>query len=756
MFLINIQKLVSKISLNTNKRLFTAISILNAILTVLIIVCLIYLFNQRNLLDNCGKNINQELVNLSKYRYESFNLEKNINFSSLHYSDSLENGNNIISYQINTSRDNILEIKNNIEIRDVHYIENIEALITDYESLQKENDMLLGYIVQLGDEGSGIYSKLLNTIADFRTKYKVAENQINFSNRLEQLQSLINLLKSTRNDLLIYQIQSELDLMTARMVKSSNDSSNYVVFRVYDALQNVKNVFYEYARKSLEIGSYPEKGILNKLYVRYNKIESRLSESLKIVYVEKKSRNIKSIVFLLILLIALPVINLFVFYFFIKRERSYRQLFEKYIEYLNKGVHLEINQKDVLPDIYDVINQFKIFSAKFIEAGKILEKLAQGNLNITISKENQFETFHSSFIKIRAIIDNLNQQIINEKRLQSQMLWIKSGIDKLTEVMRRQYDNPLLHANEIINMLIDYLKIPLGAIYLINEENGVKYVELASAFAYGREKQFYKKMAVGEGIVGASASEKKTLNITNIPENYFSIISGFGETKPKNIIASPIKLNEEIFGVIELASLVRFTNEEIGFIEEVCKTVAYSFAISTVYMDTLSQFESSNLQIAELEAENESLKNDYEDINQDYKTLVTKSFDNEFLVSKFNDISIRLCLDIDGNILEVNSWFENLFRSDRKKFILTNYRDYMTDAVFTENIDFEYFWKDIRAGVQQEIDTGIKIASEEFWLKQFFFPVRDDLGRVKKIQLIAFDITDQVKIEKELQNLKKS
>jgi PAS domain-containing protein len=336
------------------------------------------------------------------------------------------------------------------------------------------------------------------------------------------------------------------------------------------------------------------------------------------------------------------------------------------------------------------------------------------------------------------------------------MLWIKSGIDKLTEVMRRQYDNPLLHANEIINMLIDYLKVPLGAIYLIAEENGVRYVELASAFAYGREKQFYKKMVVGEGIVGASASEKKTLNITNIPENYFSIISGFGETKPKNIIASPIKLNEEIFGVIELASLVRFTNDEISFIEEVCKTVAYSFAISRVYMDTLSQFENSNLQIAELETENESLKNDYEDINQSYKNLVIKSADNDFLVSKLNELAIRISLDIDGNILEVNSKFEQMFMADRKKFILSNYRDYMNEAIFNENIDFEYFWKDIRAGIQLEMESGITVSNQEYWLKQQFFPFKDDLGRVKKIHVIAFDITTEVKNRKELESLRNS
>jgi PAS domain-containing protein len=357
------------------------------------------------------------------------------------------------------------------------------------------------------------------------------------------------------------------------------------------------------------------------------------------------------------------------------------------------------------------------------------------------------ESFYSSFLKLRQTLEKLNQQIRDERKSQSEMVWIKSGIDRLTEVMRREYDNPLLHANEIINMLVDYLKIPIGAIYLFKQENNIRYLEMASAFAFGTEKQLYKKIAFGEGIIGTAASEQKTINVTNIPENYFNIISGFGETKPKNIIASPIKLNEDIFGVIELASLSRFKDEEINFVEEVCKTVAYSFAISKVYMDTMNLLDNSNLQIAQLEAENESLINDYEDLNNNYKGHVAKSSDNEFIVSRINDLAIRLILDLDGNILEVNPRFEILFRADRKKFIQSNYRDYMAGAIFKDDIDFEFLWRDIRAGIQHEIELGIIIANQEYWLKQHFFPVKDEMGRVKKIHVIAFDISERIRLQ---------
>jgi putative methionine-R-sulfoxide reductase with GAF domain len=425
-----------------------------------------------------------------------------------------------------------------------------------------------------------------------------------------------------------------------------------------------------------------------------------------------------------------------------------------FISEISLGKMPRFNKQEIPSEVLWLIDRIETFAKKSVNANIALTNLSMGNLSFEIDKQAHFEQYYLLLVKLKNTLENLNQQVQDEKKIHSQLIWIKNGIDKLTEVMRREYDNPLLHANEIINMLVDYLKIPVGAIYLYKEQEGKKFVEMASAFAYGKEKQLYKKIVFGEGIVGTAASERKTINVTNVPENYFNIVSGFGETKPKNIIASPIKLKDEIFGVIELASMTRFKDDEINFVEEVCKTVAFSFAISKVYLDTMYLYENTNLEVAQLQAENESLINDYEDINTNYKNLVINSSDNNFIVARLNELSVRLTLDLDGNILELNSRFEQLFRSDRKKLMQSNYRDFMTDAKFLEEIDFEYFWREIRAGVQQEIEMGIVISNQEFWLKQYFYPVKDEMGRVKKIQVISFDITDKIFLKNQLDSLK--
>jgi methyl-accepting chemotaxis protein len=247
---------------------------------------------------------------------------------------------------------------------------------------------------------------------------------------------------------------------------------------------------------------------------------------------------------------------------------------------------------------------------------------------------------------------------------------------------------------------------------------------------------------MGEGIIGSVASEKKILNLTNVPESYFNIISGYSETKPKNILLSPIKLNEEIYGVIELASITRFKDEEIHFVEEVCKTIAYSFAISKVYLDTLNMLELANLEITQIKSENEIVSTDLEELKIHMNELRIKSLDNEYIIEKINDFTIVINLDIDGNIIDVNARFEQFFQSEKKKFRHSNYREFMLEN--NPDLDFETLWRNLRYGVKQELNLKVNINNEEFYLNQHFLPMKDQKGRVKEIKILVFNLTNNL------------
>ena len=103
-------------------------------------------------------------------------------------------------------------------------------------------------------------------------------------------------------------------------------------------------------------------------------------------------------------------------------------------------------------------------------------------------------------------------------------------------------------------------------------------IELIASYAYERTKHIKKTIQSGEGLVGRCVQEGSTIFLTDIPEGYLKIKSGLGEDDPKSLIIVPIRLNELIVGVIEIASLEVIQDFQIEFVERIGSSIASSFS----------------------------------------------------------------------------------------------------------------------------------------------------------------------------------
>jgi hypothetical protein len=65
----------------------------------------------------------------------------------------------------------------------------------------------------------------------------------------------------------------------------------------------------------------------------------------------------------------------------------------------------------------------------------------------------------------------------------------------------------------------------------------------------------------GETLPGQVAKDKKILNINNLPENYFTVVSGLGKSSPNNLLIIPIIEKEDTIAVIELATFKPYDKE---------------------------------------------------------------------------------------------------------------------------------------------------------------------------------------------------
>jgi hypothetical protein len=80
------------------------------------------------------------------------------------------------------------------------------------------------------------------------------------------------------------------------------------------------------------------------------------------------------------------------------------------------------------------------------------------------------------------------------------------------------------------------------------------------------------------GLVGRCVQEGNTLFLNYIPEDYIKIKSGLGEDNPRCLLILPLRLHEEIMGVIEIATPEEFQDFQIEFVERIGTSIASSMS----------------------------------------------------------------------------------------------------------------------------------------------------------------------------------
>jgi putative methionine-R-sulfoxide reductase with GAF domain len=91
---------------------------------------------------------------------------------------------------------------------------------------------------------------------------------------------------------------------------------------------------------------------------------------------------------------------------------------------------------------------------------------------------------------------------------------------------------------------------------------------MCASFAYFKAESKSVSYEFGEGLTGQVAKEGKLINISTVPEGYVTIISGLGNSSPKHLMIVPIKLENAVVGIIELASFKTFTKADEDFLNE--------------------------------------------------------------------------------------------------------------------------------------------------------------------------------------------
>ncbi|NOZ36048.1 MAG: GAF domain-containing protein [Chlorobi bacterium] len=517
--------------------------------------------------------------NLNKISYDLIKLKKTItDFKEvkhpaeyyLYKKDTYSDEIYYLLYSIKNSNEKIYELnsENNFEITTI--INNNKDISDNFEADFK---LLNENLQKLGNSGNGYYEHILQ-----------AENKTDkILNEYPQLKNKFQKLKILKTNLLLSgNPKSENDFLTAEHSFLQSLRLDKTVFKSVSEKQIVINNTAEWFNTVLSVfklkkinGTSYYSGLFDNLVSQIQEIKNNIitiqNADLTIRTAHNKKLLINSVIFLFIFTLVL-ILSVFGFYTYVKKQINILNI------KLSEIASVKTDKLRDTAEFEQAKNYADMIKDKINETVKYVNNLTDEKYDDTKDNLISDDILGNKLIALKKHLIKKQEKQKHEEQLRAISDRHKDGIVKFGKIIRHRFGNINELTFDLLTELVHFLNADIGGIYVIDKNKNPDILVLKASYAYNKKKIINKEIKIGNGLVGTCAADKSIVYIDKTDDDYIKIVSGFGYTKPKSLLLSPIYVENEVFGVIELASSKTFTKEDIIFIETISEDIAYTLS----------------------------------------------------------------------------------------------------------------------------------------------------------------------------------
>lgn len=406
---------------------------------------------------------------------------------------------------------------------------------------------------------------------------------------------------------------------------------------------------------------------------------------------------------------------------------------------ISNDLVLDINTGDEIEEMAKALNT-SVESLN--EKAFFATEIGKGSFNTEFTLHNDKDILGKSLIEMRDSLKTAHEEEEKRRVDDQKRTWANEGFAKFAEILRQNNNDFQVLCDNVIKNLVRYLEANQGGIFLLNEEDKKDvFFELISAYAWDRKKHISNRLELGEGLVGACAMEKETIFMTEVPDDYITITSGLGNANPRCIILVPLKHEEVVLGVIEMASFKVLEKYQIEFLERIAESIASTILSVKINAKTKFLLEQSQQQAEEMAAQEEEMRQNMEELQATQEEAARKSGEIEGLLNSLNSATYMVEYDLNGNITHANDAFIRRLGFTREQLIGTHHSG---SIQMTEKQKKEYgqFWDSLRSGFSKKTKTTFNWAGKSVTFLETYIPIQDGDGKVTKIIKMSHELED--------------
>jgi signal transduction histidine kinase/CheY-like chemotaxis protein/HAMP domain-containing protein len=267
-------------------------------------------------------------------------------------------------------------------------------------------------------------------------------------------------------------------------------------------------------------------------------------------------------------------------------------------------------------DLTDNVNQLAAnLTAQVRAIADVATAVTKGDLTREITVKAQGE--------VAELKDSINEMIRNLRdttRKNTEQDWLKTNLARFSRTLQGQRDLAAV-SRLILSDLAPLVHAQQGLFYVVDSSGEEQALELLASYAHSDSGVMPRRFRLGEGLIGQCAADRRSLHLGELPPEYLKLQSGLGDAPPRDLVVLPVLFEGEVKAVLELASLGRFDEIRLNFLEQLAESIGIVLNTIEANMRTEGLLQQSQALTEGLQEQQEALTETNKRLEQQTRSL---------------------------------------------------------------------------------------------------------------------------------------
>ncbi len=285
---------------------------------------------------------------------------------------------------------------------------------------------------------------------------------------------------------------------------------------------------------------------------------------------------------------------------------------------LSRGSIPEFKASRAKDGIGDLERNLETYVSNLKNLAAFSRAMAGGDFTGKYEQSGREDELGDALNQLKISLMNSREEGEARRHEEENRTWTAQGLARFSTLFREVEDNLQELSTLLMKELVAYTEADVGALFITLEKEGEEEpcLELTGSYAFDRVKQIHRSFKYGEGLVGRAALEKELTYVTELPSDYIKIRSGLGEDRPSSVLLVPVILDQQVLGVMELASLGEMSSHQIEFVRQLADALASTLAKVKANLQNRRLFDQTKKQAEALSSQEKVFKQKMEQLEE--------------------------------------------------------------------------------------------------------------------------------------------